>query len=58
MMTSLMNTVRMRRLVIPAEAVREDMRDAFVNRRLVRGTVVALWTLAAFLFGVLVVVAR
>ena len=52
------STRRMRRIVIPREAVREDMRDEFMNRRLLRTTVVAVWTVAAFLIGFLFVVAR
>jgi hypothetical protein len=57
-MMSTFSTRRMRRIVIPAEAVREDMREAFVNRRVLRATVVAVWTVAAFLIGFLFVVAR
>ena len=55
---STLSTRRLRRIVIPTEAVREDMRDAFVNRRILRATVVAVWTVAAFLIGFLFIVAR
>jgi len=57
-MRSSFSTRRMRRIVIPPEAVREDMREAFMNRRILRTTVVAVWTVAAFLIGFLFVVAR
>ena len=51
-------TVRVKRFTVPAEAVREDLRDAVRNEKIVRATVIGLWTTAAFLLGVLVAIAR
>lgn len=51
-------TVRVKRFTVPAEAVREDLRDAVKNERVVRATVIGLWSTAAFLLGVLLAIAR
>lgn len=51
-------TVRVKRFVVPAEAVREELRDAVQNERALRFAVIALWSTAAFLFGVLIAIAR
>jgi hypothetical protein len=54
----MLTTVRIKRFTVPAEAVREDLRDAIVNERAVRATVIGLWSTAAFLLGVLLAIAR
>ena len=54
----MLTTVRVKRFTVPAEAVREELRDAVRNERVVRATVVGLWTTAAFLLGVLLAIAR
>lgn len=54
----MLTTIRVKRFTVPAEAVREELRDAVRNERIVRATVIGLWTTAAFLLGVLVAVAR
>jgi hypothetical protein len=54
----MLTTVRVKRFSVPAEAVREDLRDAVLNERLVRATVIGLWSTAAFLLGVLIAIAR
>lgn len=51
-------TVRVKRFVVPAEAVREELRDAVQNERTVRAVVIAVWSVAALLVGVLVAIAR
>lgn len=54
----MLTTVRVRRFTVPAEAVREDLRDAVINERVIRATVIGLWSTAAFLLGVLIAIAR
>jgi demethoxyubiquinone hydroxylase (CLK1/Coq7/Cat5 family) len=54
----MLTTVRVKRFTVPAEAVREDLRDAVRNERVVRPTVIGLWSTAAFLLGVLIAIAR
>ena len=53
-----LRTARMRRLSVPAEAVREELRDAVRNEHLVRSVVIGLWMTAAFLFGLIVAITR
>lgn len=54
----MLTTVRVKRFTVPAEAVREDLREALFNERMVRATVIGLWSTAAFLLGVLIAIAR
>lgn len=54
----LLRTVRVRRLTLPVEAVREELRDAVRNERAVRAMVIVVWSAAAFLIGLLVAIAR
>ncbi len=51
-------TVRVRKFTVPDEAVREELRDAVHNERVVRVMTIAVWSAAAFLVGVLVAIAR
>lgn len=54
----MLTTVRVKRFTVPPEAVREDLRDAVINERVIRATVIGLWSTAAFLLGVLIAIAR
>lgn len=54
----MLTTVRVKRFTVPAEAVREELRDAVKNERIVHATVIGLWSTAAFLLGVLLAIAR
>ena len=54
----MLTTVRVKRFTVPAEAVREELREAVVNERVVRAAVIGLWSTAAFLLGVLIAIAR
>ena len=54
----MLTTVRVKRFTVPAEAVREDLRDAVQNERVVRATVIGLWSTAALLLGVLLAITR
>jgi hypothetical protein len=54
----MLTTVRVKRFTVPAEAVREELREAVLNERVVRATVIGLWSTAAFLLGVLLAIAR
>jgi hypothetical protein len=43
---------------VPPEAVREELRDAVHNERLVRAVVIGMWMTAAFFLGVVVAITR